>query len=56
MSYDIRIGVKAEGLGKIVEIRRPEYDSPTYNLVEMYNGPLVKTTREKFCVNRMSQK
>lgn len=33
MSYDVRFGVKVEGMdGYIAVIDRPEYDSPTYNL------------------------
>ena len=37
MSYDIRFGVKVEGMnGYIAIIDRPEYDSPTYNLREMF--------------------
>lgn len=36
MSYDLRIGVKVEGFGKIVEVRRPTYSSPTYNLGKMF--------------------
>lgn len=38
MSYDIRLGVKAEGLDKIIEIDRPQYDSPTYNLGKMFRA------------------
>lgn len=38
MSYDLRIGVKVEGLGKIVEVARPTYDSPTYNLGKMFRA------------------
>jgi len=37
MSYDIRFGVKVEGMnGYIAVIDRPEYDSPTYNLRDMF--------------------
>ena len=36
MSYDIRIGVKVEGCDKYVTIDAPEYDSPTYNLRNMF--------------------
>lgn len=36
MSYDIRISVKVEGLDKFAVISAPEYDSPTYNLREMF--------------------
>lgn len=37
MSYDIRLGVMvANANGVIVPVARPEYDSPTYNLREMF--------------------
>lgn len=36
MSYDIRIRVKVEGCDKYVTIDTPEYDSPTYNLRDMF--------------------
>ena len=37
MSYDLRIGVRVYGAeDKIVAIDRPEYDSPTYNLRDMF--------------------
>lgn len=37
MSYDIRFGVKVEGMdGYIAVIGEPEYSSPTYNLREMF--------------------
>lgn len=36
MSYDLRIAVKVEGLDKYVSIDSPEYDSPTYNLRDMF--------------------
>lgn len=36
MSYDLRIAVRVEGLGKYVVISTPEYDSPTYNLRDMF--------------------
>lgn len=36
MSYDIRLCVKIEGLDNYAEIDRPAYDSPTYNLREMF--------------------
>lgn len=37
MSYDIRFGVKVEGMGGyIATIDKPEYSSPTYNLREMF--------------------
>ena len=38
MSYDIRLGVKVEGLDKIVEIGEPELASPTYNLGKMFRA------------------
>jgi len=37
MSYDIRFGVKVEGMGGyIATIDEPEYSSPTYNLRNMF--------------------
>lgn len=37
MSYDIRFGVKVEGMaGYIATIDEPEYSSPTYNLRNMF--------------------
>lgn len=37
MSYDIRFGVKVEGMdGYIAVIGEPEYSSPTYNLRDMF--------------------
>lgn len=37
MSYDIRFGVKVAGADDLfVEIGRPPYDSPTYNLGTMF--------------------
>ena len=37
MSYDIRFGVKVDGMdGYIAVIDRPECDSPTYNLRDMF--------------------
>lgn len=37
MSYDIRFGVKVEGMdGYIAVIDEPEYSSPTYNLRPMF--------------------
>ena len=37
MSYDIRFCVKVEGMnGYIAVIDEPEYDSPTYNLRDMF--------------------
>ena len=38
MSYDLRIGVKVEGLTLIAVIDEPEYSSPTYNLAEMFRA------------------
>ena len=39
MSYDIRLGVKVEGGNDLfVEIDRPEYDSPTYNIGTMFRA------------------
>lgn len=37
MSYDIRFGVKVEGMdGYIATIDKPEYSNPTYNLRDMF--------------------
>ena len=37
MSYDIRFGVKVEGMDRcIAVIDEPEYSSPTYNLRDMF--------------------
>lgn len=36
MSYDIRFGVKVEGMDYIAVIDKPECDSPTYNLRDMF--------------------
>lgn len=37
MSYDIRLGVKVEGMnGYIATIDEPQYSSPTYNLRDMF--------------------
>lgn len=37
MSYDIRFGVKVEGMdGYIAVIDEPDYSSPTYNLRDMF--------------------
>ena len=36
MSYDLRIAVKIEGLDQFADIATPEYDSPTYNLRDMF--------------------
>ena len=39
MSYDLRVGVKVAGVEDlIVEIGRPTYDSPTYNLSGMFRA------------------
>lgn len=39
MSYDLRVGVKVAGVKDlIVEIGRPLYDSPTYNLGDMFRA------------------
>lgn len=37
MSYDLRLAVKTE-YGSFVEIGAPDYDSPTYNLGEMFRA------------------
>lgn len=37
MSYDVRLGVKVEGMnGYIATIDQPEFASPTYNLRKMF--------------------
>lgn len=37
MSYDVRFGVKVEGMiGYIAVVDEPKYSSPTYNLREMF--------------------
>ena len=36
MSYDIRVTVKVEGCDKYAVVGTPEYDSPTYNLRDMF--------------------
>ena len=36
MSYDLRILVKVEGCDDLLQWRTPEYDSPTYNLRDMF--------------------
>lgn len=37
MSYDIRFGVKVDGMdGYVATIDEPEYSSPTYNLRDMF--------------------
>ena len=38
MSYDLRLLVKAEGTDCYVQVDTPEYDSPTYNLGEMFRA------------------
>lgn len=38
MSYDIRLGVCVSDTDIIAEIGSPEYDSPTYNLREMFHA------------------
>lgn len=38
MSYDIRICVKVEGYDKYAQVAVPEYDSPTFNLGEMFRA------------------
>lgn len=38
MSYDLRVAVKVEGCDEYANIARPEYDSPTYNLSEMFGA------------------
>lgn len=38
MSYDIRICVKVEGCDKYAVVGIPEYDSPTYNLTDMFKA------------------
>lgn len=35
MSYDIRIGVKVEGLDVIAVIDEPDHNSPTYNIGDL---------------------
>lgn len=36
MSYDIRVCAKVEGCNKYVNVGYPEYDTPTYNLGDMF--------------------
>lgn len=36
MSYDVRIAVKVEGCGQYIEIDKPPFDDPTYNLRDMF--------------------
>lgn len=38
MSYDLRIAVKVEGCGKLIDIREPELANPTYNLGKMFRA------------------
>lgn len=38
MSYDIRICVKIENFDDYAVVATPEYDSPTYNLGEMFRA------------------
>ena len=38
MSYDIRISVKVEGCDKYAVISTPKYDTPTYNLGQMFRA------------------
>ena len=38
MSYDIRFAVKVDGTNIMANIGAPEYDSPTYNLGEMFRA------------------
>lgn len=38
MSYDLRLAVKAEGCGVMVEIGEPELANPTYNLGQMFRA------------------
>lgn len=38
MSYDLRIAVKIDGLDRYYPIAYPDYDSPTYNLGEMFRA------------------
>lgn len=38
MSYDLRIGVKVEGLDVIAVIDEPAFSSPTYNLAKMFRA------------------
>lgn len=38
MSYDIRVCVKVEGCDEYAVVGRPEYDSPTYNLIRMFRA------------------
>lgn len=38
MSYDIRLGVKVEGLDVIAVIDEPSYSSPTYNIGDLFRA------------------
>lgn len=38
MSYDLRLAVKVEGCGTMVEIGTPELANPTYNLGQMFRA------------------
>ena len=38
MSYDLRLGVKPEGLDRVIVIGEPELSSPTYNLGKMFRA------------------
>lgn len=38
MSYDLRLAVKVEGCGAMVEIGEPELANPTYNLGKMFRA------------------
>ena len=38
MSYDVRILVREQVTGRFVEVCRPERDSPTYNLGELFRS------------------
>lgn len=38
MSYDLRLAVKVEGCGVMVEIGEPELANPTYNLGQMFRA------------------
>lgn len=38
MSYDLRIAVKVDGTDIMADVATPEYDSPTYNLGQMFRA------------------
>lgn len=38
MSYDLRLAVKVEGWGQMVEIGEPDFRDPTYNLGKMFRA------------------